>query len=168
MRGLTDDQLAARATVSELTLGGIVNHLTRGERSWTHVLSSGTGGTPPGMFDMEQYESPPGVSATALLAAYEEAARHRRGRGARRARPRRAAARGTLGTRRRPALAGAADRAAPAARDGTARRARRHRQGGDRRGEHHGAARGLAGMATSQGRRSAGAASSGSGDQRAR
>ncbi|MFH8794601.1 DinB family protein [Streptomyces sp. NPDC017941] len=75
LRGLADDQLAVRSTVSELTLGGIVNHLTRGERSWTHVLSSGTGGTPPGMFDMEQYETPPGATVTALLTAYEEAAR---------------------------------------------------------------------------------------------
>ncbi|WP_405661075.1 DinB family protein [Streptomyces sp. RK9] len=74
-RGLTDEQAATRSTVSELTLGGIVNHLTHGERNWTLILSSGTGETPPGMFDMDQYKMPPGAGLAGLVAAYEAAAR---------------------------------------------------------------------------------------------
>ena len=38
-RDATDAQLAERSTVSQLTLGGILNHLTRGERVWTHILT---------------------------------------------------------------------------------------------------------------------------------
>ncbi|GGO33639.1 DinB family protein [Streptomyces lasiicapitis] len=75
MRGLSDEQAAARSTVSELTLGGILNHLAHGERNWTQVLSSGTGEAPPSMFDVEQYKMPRGASVPDLVAAYEAAAR---------------------------------------------------------------------------------------------
>ncbi|MEK8142569.1 DUF664 domain-containing protein [Streptomyces sp. M10(2022)] len=34
---VADPQVAEPSTVSELTLGGILNHLTQGERAWTHT-----------------------------------------------------------------------------------------------------------------------------------
>ncbi|HTK61785.1 MAG TPA: DinB family protein [Pseudonocardia sp.] len=34
VRGLTDEQAGLRTTVSALTLGGLVKHLTHGERQW--------------------------------------------------------------------------------------------------------------------------------------
>lgn len=75
VQGATDAQLTERSTVSELTLGGILNHLTQGERVWTHILTDTTGSVPDGMWDMGQYKAPEGVTLTALRAAYEEAAR---------------------------------------------------------------------------------------------
>lgn len=72
---LTDAQVAERPTVSELTLGGILNHLTRGERVWTRILTDGTGTTPDGMWDMDQYLAPAGATVSDLRTAYEEAAR---------------------------------------------------------------------------------------------
>ncbi|MFF0071372.1 DUF664 domain-containing protein [Streptomyces sp. NPDC005494] len=74
-RDATDAQLAERSTVSQLTLGGILNHLTRGERVWTHILTDTTGRTPDGMWDMGQYRCPEGATVAGLRAAYEEAAR---------------------------------------------------------------------------------------------
>ncbi|MFC9945939.1 mycothiol transferase [Streptomyces pratensis] len=75
VRDVTDAQLTERSTVSELTLGGIMNHLTRGERVWTHILTDTTGRTPDGMWDMNQYRTPEGATAAGLRTAYEEAAR---------------------------------------------------------------------------------------------
>ncbi|MFJ8866413.1 DUF664 domain-containing protein [Streptomyces sp. NPDC102473] len=75
VRGATDAQLTERSTVSELTLGGILNHLTQGERVWTHILTDATGSVPDGMWDTDQYKAPEGVTLSALRAAYEEAAR---------------------------------------------------------------------------------------------
>ncbi|RAG83282.1 hypothetical protein DN069_23095 [Streptacidiphilus pinicola] len=39
--GLTREQLTARPTVSELTLGGLVKHLAEVESSWTRVILAG-------------------------------------------------------------------------------------------------------------------------------
>ncbi|MCX5413390.1 DUF664 domain-containing protein [Streptomyces sp. NBC_00059] len=74
-QGASDAQLTERSTVSELTLGGILNHLTRAERVWTHILTDTTGRTPDGMWDMGQYRCPENATADGLRAAYEEAAR---------------------------------------------------------------------------------------------
>ncbi|WP_455361818.1 mycothiol transferase [Streptomyces sp. SYSU K21746] len=40
-RGVTDAQAAERTTVSGLTLGGIIKHLTRGEVVWTQIMVKG-------------------------------------------------------------------------------------------------------------------------------
>lgn len=72
---LKDDQLTERSTVSELTLGGILNHLTRAERVWTQILTDTTGRTPEGMWDTGQYLTPGGATVAGLRTAYEEAAR---------------------------------------------------------------------------------------------
>lgn len=41
VRGLTDDQARQRPTVSELTLGGLVKHVSRTEQSWTRFIVAG-------------------------------------------------------------------------------------------------------------------------------
>src|SRR4051812_1184280 len=55
LRGLSDAQISARTTVSDLTLGGLLKHLTRGETVWTQVIRSRDGALPDGMLDMGQY-----------------------------------------------------------------------------------------------------------------
>jgi uncharacterized damage-inducible protein DinB len=40
-RGLTDEQARARTTVSELTLGGLIKHVTDVERGWTQFILVG-------------------------------------------------------------------------------------------------------------------------------
>ncbi|MFB9909504.1 mycothiol transferase [Allokutzneria oryzae] len=72
VRDLSDAEIAKRTTVSELTLGGVVKHLTQGERAWTHILS-GRPGVPDRMFDTSQYHLA-GESLSHLLAEYSAAA----------------------------------------------------------------------------------------------
>ncbi|GAB2848878.1 DinB family protein [Lentzea nigeriaca] len=73
MRGLTAADAGKRTTVSELTLGGVLKHLTQGERAYTHILTERPG-IPDGMFDTSQYTWD-GDSVDELLAAYVEAGR---------------------------------------------------------------------------------------------
>jgi hypothetical protein len=40
-QGLTDEQARARSTVSELTLGGLVKHVTEAERGWATFIVEG-------------------------------------------------------------------------------------------------------------------------------
>ncbi|GHF55379.1 hypothetical protein GCM10010218_41100 [Streptomyces mashuensis] len=75
LRGITDAQAAHRSTASELTLGGLVRHLTSGERVWAHILTTGDGSTPEGMWDMDQYRMPEGAAVADLVAAYRAAAK---------------------------------------------------------------------------------------------
>ncbi|MCP3804253.1 DinB family protein [Allokutzneria sp. A3M-2-11 16] len=72
VRDLTDADVAKRTTVSELTLGGIIKHLTQGERAWTHIMCARPG-VPDRMFDTGQYYLD-GESLASLLADYEAAA----------------------------------------------------------------------------------------------
>ncbi|MFI1889341.1 mycothiol transferase [Streptomyces jumonjinensis] len=46
VRGITDVQAVQRTTVSELTLGGIVKHMARGELVWTQILVKADGELP--------------------------------------------------------------------------------------------------------------------------
>ncbi|WP_328485027.1 DinB family protein [Streptomyces zaomyceticus] len=75
VRGISDAQAARRTTVSELTLGGIVKHLSRGEQVWTQIMVRGCGELPEGMLDMEQYRMADGETLTGLLEQYAAAAR---------------------------------------------------------------------------------------------
>ncbi|WP_066942897.1 DUF664 domain-containing protein [Streptomyces lushanensis] len=75
VRGINDAQAIQRTVVSELTLGGIIKHLTRGERVWTQILVEGDGELPDGMLDMGQYRMNEGESLSDLLDQYEGAAR---------------------------------------------------------------------------------------------
>jgi uncharacterized damage-inducible protein DinB len=40
--GLTDDQARTRSTVSELTIGGLIKHVTRVEERWANFMEQGT------------------------------------------------------------------------------------------------------------------------------
>ncbi len=73
MRGLTTAGAVKRTTVSELTLGGLLKHLTWCERGWTHILTE-QAGTPEGMFDTSQYVWT-GDDFGQLLESYDEAVR---------------------------------------------------------------------------------------------
>ncbi|WP_346133547.1 DinB family protein [Lentzea roselyniae] len=73
MRGLTAADAVKRTTVSELTLGGVLKHLTRGELGYTHILTEQPG-MPDGILDTGQYVWD-GDSFEELLAAYAEAGR---------------------------------------------------------------------------------------------
>lgn len=75
LRGLTDAQIAERSTVSDLTLGGIIRHLTQGERAWTQIMLHGGEETPPGMWDTDQYTLSGDETLAGLLAAYQDASR---------------------------------------------------------------------------------------------
>ncbi|GAA2093077.1 DinB family protein [Microlunatus panaciterrae] len=74
LRDVTEEQAASRSTVSDLTLGGVVKHLARTERVWTHVMTEQPG-DPEGMFDFEQYYLTEGDTLAGLLAEYAEAIR---------------------------------------------------------------------------------------------
>jgi uncharacterized damage-inducible protein DinB len=50
--GLTDAQAAARTTVSELTLGGLVKHLGGVQRSWLEAID----GTAPAVYEMSDLD----------------------------------------------------------------------------------------------------------------
>ncbi|ANZ42319.1 hypothetical protein BBK82_46795 [Lentzea guizhouensis] len=73
MRGLTAAEAVKRTTASELTLGGLLKHLTSCERGWTHILTEQPL-PPPGMLDFDQYTWP-GGDFDELLASYDEAVR---------------------------------------------------------------------------------------------
>nr|AKT74308.1 TxnU5 [Streptomyces bottropensis] len=75
VRGITDAQAILRTVVSELTLGGIIKHLARGERVWTQILLRRDGELPDGMLDMGQYRMTEGETLPGLLESYEKAAR---------------------------------------------------------------------------------------------
>ncbi|MEU4684598.1 DUF664 domain-containing protein [Streptomyces xinghaiensis] len=75
VRGLDDERAARRTTVSELTLGGLLRHVTQGERAWIRILADGEGRAPEGMFDMDQYRMREDDTLAALVADYEAAAR---------------------------------------------------------------------------------------------
>ncbi|OLZ74631.1 hypothetical protein AV521_03195 [Streptomyces sp. IMTB 2501] len=70
VRGLTDAEAARRTTVSELTLGGIVKHLGRGERVWAQIMAKGDGEVPEGMLDLGQYRMADGDTLAGLLEEY--------------------------------------------------------------------------------------------------
>ncbi|MET9323571.1 DinB family protein [Streptomyces sp. NPDC003038] len=74
VRGITDAQAAQRTTASELTLGGIVKHISRGEQVWTQIMAKGDGELPDGMLDMEQYRMADDETLTGLLEQYAAAA----------------------------------------------------------------------------------------------
>lgn len=75
LRGLTDEQAATRTTVSDLTLGGLLRHLTYGERNWTRVLLTADGTLPEGMLDMAQYQMPAEGTLAELRTEYLAAAK---------------------------------------------------------------------------------------------
>jgi hypothetical protein len=82
-RGLTDEQARQRTTVSELSLGGLIKHVTLVERGWVKFIVEGTSA----MSDAaamteedyarraEEFRLLPGETLAGVLADYAEVAR---------------------------------------------------------------------------------------------
>jgi uncharacterized damage-inducible protein DinB len=80
VRGLTDEQAAQRTTVSELSLGGLIKHVTQAEQQWVDFIRQGPsamGGTDEAsMRDwMDAFRMQDGETLAGLLEAYQEVAR---------------------------------------------------------------------------------------------
>ena len=80
-RGLTDEQAGARTTVSELCIGGIIKHVTQGERNWVDFILGGPEAMMHGKPDWspEEWEAGmrmlPGETLEQVLADYDAVAR---------------------------------------------------------------------------------------------
>ena len=80
-RGLTDGQAGTRSTVSELCIGGIIKHVTQGERNWVDFILGGPEAMMHGKPDWspEEWEAGmrmlPGETLEQVLADYEAVAR---------------------------------------------------------------------------------------------
>ncbi|WP_186627401.1 DinB family protein [Rhodococcus sp. BP22] len=71
VRGITDEQARQRTTVSDLTLGGLLNHVMNNERSWMGILAAMD---ETAEFDMSrmgtEYVMSPGQSVADLVEEY--------------------------------------------------------------------------------------------------
>jgi uncharacterized damage-inducible protein DinB len=79
-RGLTDEQAAQRTTASELSLGGLIKHVTLAERQWIDFILEGPaamGGRDEASMTawMNAFGMAEGDTLARLLEAYEEVAR---------------------------------------------------------------------------------------------
>ncbi|MFD7733111.1 DinB family protein [Kitasatospora phosalacinea] len=82
-RGLDDEQASRRTTVSELTVGGLIKHVTSMERTWAAFIAVGTSALPD--FDamteadyqarLDEFKLLPGETLLGVLTAYEAVAR---------------------------------------------------------------------------------------------
>jgi hypothetical protein len=82
VEGVADADAARRTTVSDLTLGGIVKHVTQTEAQWTAFIEKGPTAFPawddPSAFQdrLDNFTMLPGDTVESVLAAYEAVARH--------------------------------------------------------------------------------------------
>lgn len=82
-RDVTEEQARQRTTVSELTLGGLVKHVTAGERNWVRFIVHGASGArdfsnlteADNAARAEGFRLLPGETLAGALADYEDAAR---------------------------------------------------------------------------------------------
>ncbi len=82
-RDLTDEQARQRTTVSELTLGGLIKHVTAVERNWARFIVHGPSASPDfSNFSEADYQAwadgfrlLPGETLAGVLADYEQAAK---------------------------------------------------------------------------------------------
>ena len=80
-QGLTDEQANTRSTVSALTVGGIIKHVTAAERNWADFIVNGPAATTydDGDWNAEEWEAGfrllPGETLEGVVAAYDEVAR---------------------------------------------------------------------------------------------
>jgi uncharacterized damage-inducible protein DinB len=79
-RDLTDEQAATRTTVSELTIGGIIKHVTAVERNWARFIAEGPGPTATNWRDpavlqahRDSFTMLPGETLSSLISDYEAA-----------------------------------------------------------------------------------------------
>ena len=82
-RDLTDEQARQRTTVSELTLGGLIKHVTAVERNWQRFIAEGPSIAPDFNAMTEEdyaewangFKLLPDETVAGVLAEYEEAAK---------------------------------------------------------------------------------------------
>src|SRR5690606_32327464 len=73
VRELTDEQAALRPTASELSLGGLIKHVTSTERRWLAFAVGGAEAMEAEPIDWAaQFQMTEGDTLTGLLAAYEK------------------------------------------------------------------------------------------------
>src|SRR4051794_10689462 len=81
VRGLTDEQARERTTVSELTLGGLIKHVSRTEAGWARFVVEGPAAlappTDPAGYQewADAFRLLPGETLEGALSDYEEVAR---------------------------------------------------------------------------------------------
>jgi hypothetical protein len=76
VNGLTDEQAAARTTVSALCLGGLIKHVAETERRWLDFALGGAEAMAAGEVDWEgQFRMEEGQTLAGLLEDYAEVAR---------------------------------------------------------------------------------------------
>jgi uncharacterized damage-inducible protein DinB len=83
-RDITDEQARQRTTVSELTLGGLIKHVTAVEKNWAGFIVHGPSASPDfTKFTEEDYKTwadgfrlLPDETLAGVLADYEEVAKH--------------------------------------------------------------------------------------------
>ena len=80
VRGISEEQARQRSTVSELSLGGLIRHVTLAEQNWTAFITHGApalGGSETTSFDTRAatFEMTDEETVAALLERYEETAR---------------------------------------------------------------------------------------------
>jgi len=80
-RDLTDEQAATRTTVSELTVGGIIKHVTAVERQWARFVTDGPSATGIDWQDLavmqahaDSFRMLPGETLADLIGDYRAAA----------------------------------------------------------------------------------------------
>ncbi|MEV5966134.1 DinB family protein [Kribbella sp. NPDC051952] len=80
-QGLIDEQANTRSTVSELTIGGLIKHVTEVEQHWAEFARTGTGEETPTEYTPEliarwenQFRLAEGETLAGVLAAYEKVA----------------------------------------------------------------------------------------------
>jgi len=81
LKGLDDEQAARRTTVSELTLGGLVKHVTQTERNWVAFIREGAPSIAPDYEDPSTWQEHAdsfrlldGETLAGVLEDYERAA----------------------------------------------------------------------------------------------
>jgi hypothetical protein len=80
IEGVSDAQAAQRSTVSELCLGGVLKHVTRGEARWVEFIERGPdaiGGMDEAAYAAHSasFRMEPGETVASLLADYDAVAR---------------------------------------------------------------------------------------------
>ncbi len=76
VRDLTDEQAAARPTVSALSLGGLIRHVSATEAGWISFALDEPGGIDGDGADwLERFSMPAGATLASLLEQYDEVAR---------------------------------------------------------------------------------------------
>jgi uncharacterized damage-inducible protein DinB len=78
-RDLTDEQAATRSTVSELTIGGLIKHVTVTEAQWVDFIENGPKGTAPTEEDYANHANSfrmlDGETLDVLLTRYDQVAK---------------------------------------------------------------------------------------------